>query len=449
MLQLNKLSLCFTVLLALVSDIANALPAFARQTEQSCVACHAGGQFPELTPYGRMFKLTGYTMGQQTNPFAVMLLADSARIKKNQDASGNAVTQKDGKWLVDQASIFVAGKITNNVGLFSQFTYTPYDYTDTNGNIKGHAGSDEFDLRYAGRSLISNNDAVWGFTIHNTITAQDVWNSSAAWGYPYVLRSGGALGTPMDLPVSSILDGGLGPVAGTGMYTYINKNLYLELTGYSTAKSVFSVMSLGSHSTNQYGYIIPYISGIAPYARIAYTHEIGASNFMLGASYLDLKQYPNDGIATTFDAGLIHYKDYAVDGQYQYLLSPYTVTATFRYTHETIHDDSGFLGLSGPAKIDSFRAKLGYVYESKYGASISYATMKGSADASYDQGASNLYPNSTLWTPEIFWIPQQNIRVGLQYRYFTRYYGASSNYDGNGRNAKDNNSTFMYMWFAY
>lgn len=42
---------------------AVALPAFARQTGQNCVACHAGGQFPELTPYGRMFKLTGYTMG--------------------------------------------------------------------------------------------------------------------------------------------------------------------------------------------------------------------------------------------------------------------------------------------------------------------------------------------------------------------------------------------------
>src|SRR5665647_3891500 len=32
---------------------AGAVPAFARQTGQNCVACHAGGQFPELTPYGR------------------------------------------------------------------------------------------------------------------------------------------------------------------------------------------------------------------------------------------------------------------------------------------------------------------------------------------------------------------------------------------------------------
>jgi cytochrome c553 len=41
----------------------SALPVFARQTGQNCVACHAGGQFPELTSYGRLFKLTGYMWG--------------------------------------------------------------------------------------------------------------------------------------------------------------------------------------------------------------------------------------------------------------------------------------------------------------------------------------------------------------------------------------------------
>ena len=36
-----------------------ALPSYARQTGQQCAACHNG--FPELTPYGRQFKLNGYT----------------------------------------------------------------------------------------------------------------------------------------------------------------------------------------------------------------------------------------------------------------------------------------------------------------------------------------------------------------------------------------------------
>ena len=40
---------------------AQALPSYARQTGQQCAACHNG--FPELTPYGRQFKLNGYTFG--------------------------------------------------------------------------------------------------------------------------------------------------------------------------------------------------------------------------------------------------------------------------------------------------------------------------------------------------------------------------------------------------
>jgi hypothetical protein len=44
-----------------------ALPLFSRQTSQNCVACHAGGQYPELTPYGRYFKLTAYTIGKRTD----------------------------------------------------------------------------------------------------------------------------------------------------------------------------------------------------------------------------------------------------------------------------------------------------------------------------------------------------------------------------------------------
>ena len=41
---------------------AQAVPSYARQTGQECIACHVS--FPELTPYGRYFKLTGYTIGK-------------------------------------------------------------------------------------------------------------------------------------------------------------------------------------------------------------------------------------------------------------------------------------------------------------------------------------------------------------------------------------------------
>ncbi len=52
------------------SNPASALPSFARQTGQPCGACHV--DFPGLTPFGRQFKLGGYTLGggdYQTTPF--------------------------------------------------------------------------------------------------------------------------------------------------------------------------------------------------------------------------------------------------------------------------------------------------------------------------------------------------------------------------------------------
>src|SRR5262249_47689237 len=40
---------------------ARALPSFARQTGQPCGTCHT--DFAGLTPYGRRFKINGYTNG--------------------------------------------------------------------------------------------------------------------------------------------------------------------------------------------------------------------------------------------------------------------------------------------------------------------------------------------------------------------------------------------------
>ena len=55
---------------------AEALPAYARQTGQPCAACHTA--FPELTPFGRRFKIGGYTLqggAWQGPPLSAMYMA--------------------------------------------------------------------------------------------------------------------------------------------------------------------------------------------------------------------------------------------------------------------------------------------------------------------------------------------------------------------------------------
>src|SRR6202023_3557132 len=63
---------------------AAALPAFARQTGQPCGKCHT--DFPSLTPFGRRFKLGGYTLGggDSSVPVAVMLQPSFTRTELGQ-----------------------------------------------------------------------------------------------------------------------------------------------------------------------------------------------------------------------------------------------------------------------------------------------------------------------------------------------------------------------------
>jgi len=431
---------------------ANALPVFARQTGQSCVACHAGGQFPELTPYGRYFKLMAYTAGERTLPLSVMGVIDVTKTQNNTDDNGD-ISAKDSRFIPDIASVFVAGKITDNVGLFSQFTYS---------FPSGHLASDNFDIRFADRIIIPKNDFIWGMTIHNNPMVQDVWNSATAWGYPYLSTSQGQFA---GLPFKTLLESGT-QMAGTGAYVYWRENLYLEASAYQTANNVLSFLSLGSKdgSTN---YPLAHIDGLAPYLRVAYTDEWGANNIMVGAFMMKANITPLDGNSfPTYGAGTTNYFDRGIDAQYQYLLAPHTVTAHFRYINESIDDQtqSGALGYTNPNAIilNSVMAKVSYTYQAKYGASLAYRSIYGTADPAYAINANNSsiapygssasrVPNSSMWIPEIYYTPVQNIRIGLQYSYFTQYLGGNTFLDnaGNQRNASDNNTLFLYLWAAY
>ena len=50
--------------LTLSAETGQAVPSFARQTGLSCTACHT--VWPQLTPFGRIFKLDGYTLSVES-----------------------------------------------------------------------------------------------------------------------------------------------------------------------------------------------------------------------------------------------------------------------------------------------------------------------------------------------------------------------------------------------
>jgi hypothetical protein len=421
---------------------AHALPVFARQTGQNCLSCHAGGQFPELTPYGRMFKMTGYTIGARTLPLSVMGLASDVFVA-NTNAGGTTLVDQDknGQLVFATGSLFLAGKITDNTGAFAQITYDNYASQDANGSWHGFTSADNMDFRYADRSVDENHDLVWGVSLNNNPSVSDPWNTAAAWMQYVPVPSPGAY---------QFIDGAAtpfpgyaagGPVAGLTGYLFWNQHLYLEAGSYRTANGPFSFMSFNVTDANT-----THLSGgLTPYWRAAWNQEYGAHNLMVGFSGMVSRIY--DGGSDVTDPNNIgSYRSSGVDAQYQYLLDPYTVTAQFVYQHQQANASYNSVAAAGAADAidttDLMRAKLSYVYDAKYGGSLAYFSSHGSANL---QGN----PETRGYTLEAFFMPVQYVRVGAQFTGYSTFQGASSNYDGAGRNAGDNNSLFLYVWGAY
>src|SRR5215470_18893454 len=106
--------LAFTaVVIGLYPRRAASLPLYARQTGQPCATCHTA--FLELTPFGRRFKLGGYTLdGGDWNgpPFAVMLQAPTyTHTEAGQEGGAAPPFAPKNNFAFQQASLFTGGRI--------------------------------------------------------------------------------------------------------------------------------------------------------------------------------------------------------------------------------------------------------------------------------------------------------------------------------------------------
>src|SRR5450759_4894458 len=256
------------------SDPAAALPSYARQTGQPCGTCHT--DYPGLTPYGRLFKLGGYTAGggpfrstlfpsqndstkalaayakksgsdlptkapsdtsqsSQSVPYAppisMMAIVGFTHTQADQDPTGSPYSANDNV-VVAPVSFFYGGAITDHIGAFAQLTYNnaPFGAQDPADPFTSKLWSwDNIDVRYANTAKLGNIDVIYGITANNNPTVQDPWNTTPAWGFPYAVSNIGASGPSS----STLIEGALAArVAGVGAYAWINNLVYLELTGY-------------------------------------------------------------------------------------------------------------------------------------------------------------------------------------------------------------------------
>ena len=255
---------------------------------------------PELTPLGRAFKLNGYTMAGKptvTSPgkgntsglnilesFPLSVLFDTSftNLKSPQtvpQTSGPPAPAQNGSFeFPQQASLFLAGAWATHVGSFVQVTYSSQ-------NDQFHTW-DNSDIRYANSTKLFKKDLAFGITLNNNPTVEDLWNSTPAWGFPWV----GSDWAPTP-NAGAIINGGLAQdVAGLGGYAMWDNHLYIAGTIYRSAHIGAPLPNAG---VDNGGNFLPInIRGVAPYWRLAWQQNWKNNYLEVGTYGIHLKSTP-------------------------------------------------------------------------------------------------------------------------------------------------------------
>jgi hypothetical protein len=457
------------------APVAMAVPSFARQTGMACEACHT--VYPELTHFGRMFKANGYILDNvkqveavnsrrnqllelaQIPALSIMAQVSYTHLDKplpdltNVDVPGEA--QNGTAAFPQQLSLFYAGKIAPHFGAFFQLTYA---------NDSGTIAIDNTDLRFADMMILPDDHSlVYGVSLNNNPTVQDLWNSTPAFGFPFA--SSNAMVSPL---AGTAIDGTLAQdVAGLSAYAFWNESVYAEIGGYRSAKQG-STNALTGAAGPLDGTTSNVISGLAPYWRVAYEHNWGRHSIEAGLYGLDVKLLPGGsaGSPAPLQSPYNRFKDVAQDFQYQYVGDEHLVTVAGTRIHESMSLNASFAGGAAANPSDdltTFRLWATYYYRRWVGGTVGFFQTTGTADPSLypaplpapDPSAAgvvtsaNGLPDTRGWIAEANYLPWLNVKLSVQYTAFTKFNGGGSNYDGAGRSASNNNSLYFLLWFAY
>ncbi|MCM8595239.1 cytochrome C [Accumulibacter sp.] len=436
-------------LAATFSAPAGAVPSYARQTGSECAACHVGSFGPQLTPYGIAFKVGGYTDtdGQGTKvPLSAMAVANWTHTAKNLPEAPEHFSDNNNAAL-QEASLFLAGRLTEHVGSFVQATYSGVDRKTF---------LDQLDVRYARTLAIGEQQGVVGLSINNNPTLTDPFNTLAQWRFPYTASDFGFGTGPAPL-VESLG----GSVIGVNAYTLWASNFYAEVGAYRALSSgSVNWMNTGQVATQT---VDPgKFSGVGTYWRLAYYKDMKRDNFNVGVFGF------NAGVQSAEDpSSTDRYQDIGIDASYQFLGTRehiFTANASYVWERQKLDYSHDVLGAADNAKdrLNTFRLATSYTYEQTWGATLGLFNSRGTADSGlYGSVSYNDRPNTagyilqadwTPWGKEGSWgAPWANARVGLQYTGYTRYNGGSHYIDdvnGSDRKASDNNTTMLFIWLA-
>ncbi len=421
------------------------VPSFSRQTKLACSMCHVG--FPQLTPFGRLFKLNGYTLtGLQPiilqkdsaskldlslspiAPLSVMAIIANTSVAKAVPGTLGSTTQ-----FPQQISLFASSAISPNMGIFSQLTYTDVDAKFSIDNV---------DLRYANHTQFGGKDMIYGVTLHNNPTVQDVWNTTPAWSYPFQSAS-----TAPSPAAATLVEGALGQsVLGLGAYTLFNNLVYAELTGYVAAPQG-AALPLDSTAANT-------PKSVSPYWRIALQHDFNSTYLMVGTFGLSANMLPA-GITGASN----RYTDIGLDAQLEQKVGTGMLIGRASYIHEN-QTLSAFSAAAASQNLSNtlstYKVNFSYAPAGTHTFTVGYFGVAGSSDnllyaPAAVGGSVNGSPTSQGEIFEFTAQPWLNVRLGAQYIAYQKFNGSATSYDlaVGGRSASNNNTLYVYLWLAY
>lgn len=432
-----RLSSLFKFLAALISlnllaTSAWAVPSYARQTGMECAACHVGAFGPQLTPFGMNFKLRGYADSYNQKwlpPISAMVVGNWTHTKADQVPPPSGFNSNDNA-VVQEMSLFLAGKLANNLGTFVQTTYSGVDK---------YSALDQVDIRTAHAFTVNGKELIAGLSLNNNPTITNPGNASGTWRFPF---------TEPDLAPSpantTMLDDMLGQqVGGLNAYALWDQTWYAELGGYKTLSRSFlgAVNDLQDPADD-----VGRISGLAPYWRLGYQNNAGKGFYMLGLYGMntDIKT----GVRTA-GGPYDKYRDLGIDGTYlltQDEKHQYALNGS--YTHETrTMDYSG----SGNGHLNRLDLNGSLHYTNTYGLTAGYFDVRGNNNAAL-WGTGSGSPNSSGYLIQADWAPfgksdswlapNLNLQLGLKYTYYSKF-------DGTSTGATDNNTFSVFSWLSF
>jgi hypothetical protein len=430
--------------ISMTPRLAMALPSYSRQTGVPCAQCHSAGFGPELTTFGRQFKLNGYVWGASGSrvPLSLMTVVGETHTSSDLSEAPDHFSTNN-NFAMNELTGFLAGRLAPHLGSFVEVAYS---------GVERNIAWGAFDLRTAWAGTLGDMGYVAGVTLNNNPTVTDLWNSTPVWSFPY---TGSELApTPAAAPM--LYDGISERALGPSFYVMLNNRYYLELGGYKgLGNSMLKNVGLSADDNL-------HLKGLAPYLRAVAQWDMGIQNFSIGLTGLDSKLRPDTGLSQKDS-----YADVGVDGTYQRTSGDHSLAANLAYVHEKQRLHSSFISGDSDAvsnNLDSTRLDVTYGWRKTWAGTVGWFSTSGTRNASLyapadTEGSANGSPDSNGYMLQLEYIPfgkqgsygspWANARFGIQYTGYNKFNGASHNYDGFGRNASSNNTLFAFAWLAF